>query len=78
MSKYIGIDTFDNYIDHSYDTIDSWTIRCDRVLIELARVFKDLEKNLLCYHNAKSKKSRSTTAVRKHRSMDQIYCGSNK
>ena len=42
--RSIGFDTFDDFIDHSYDTIQDWQTRSDAVLSELDRIYPDIEQ----------------------------------
>lgn len=42
--RSVGFDTFDDFIDHSYDTIENWQTRSDAVLAELNRIYPDIEQ----------------------------------
>lgn len=42
--RSIGFDTFDDFIDHSYDKIENWQERSDAVLSELDRIYSSIEK----------------------------------
>ena len=42
--RSIGFDTFDDFIDHSYDTIQDWQERSDAVVAELDRIYPDIEQ----------------------------------
>lgn len=42
--RSIGFDTFDDYIDHSYDDIPDWKQRTEQVVIELKRISENIEK----------------------------------
>lgn len=42
--RNIGFDTYDDFIDHSYDSIEDWQARSDAVLSELERIYPDIEK----------------------------------
>ena len=41
--RSIGFDTFDDFIDHSYDMIDNWQARSDAVLAELDRIYSGIK-----------------------------------
>ena len=41
--RSIGFDTYDDFIDHSYDMIDDWQQRSDAVLAELDRIYSGIE-----------------------------------
>jgi len=41
--RSIGFDTYDDFIDHSYDMIDDWQQRSDAVLSELDRIYSGIE-----------------------------------
>lgn len=42
--RKLGFDTFDDYIDHSYDTIDDWVKRTDTIHDELKKLFPDIRQ----------------------------------
>lgn len=41
--RSVGFDTYDDFIDHSYDTITDWQQRSDAVLSELDRIYAGIE-----------------------------------
>jgi hypothetical protein len=41
--RSIGFDTFDDLIDHSYDSEPNWMIRTDKMLSELDRIYNQIE-----------------------------------
>lgn len=41
--RTLGFDTFDDYFDHSYDTVEDWIQRTDLVHKELQRIYNQIE-----------------------------------
>jgi hypothetical protein len=53
--RTIGFDTFDDYIDHSYDTVEDWIQRTNGVHKELQRIYNNIPNIFFATHSRRQK-----------------------
>lgn len=72
--RNIGFDTFDDFIDHSYDMIENWQERSDAMLSELSRIYPDIEKFYLA---SKSRRVYNRAHLISNELVDQVLSNLN-